>query len=264
MVGLEELICDSDEGYAAKAIELAGNPVERQRIREHLLELSRAPVPVYFDMPVFASRVGGALERLCRHNQDRYSRLATDAASLRETIEEGARRLIGTRLELNALTGAGIMRLLVDPYFDSPPAERFLSIETPGENFEALESIPSPDAGPELVLVGLAANRLPASTEAVNTALARMAGRGFGAIILLCEENEALSQSAWRYRLSALHVDRLPSFNAPEAAHEATPRMLTGWILFHPTRNPKLPLMLQSLLDCCDDPRRLYAWPSTS
>ena len=270
LVGLKELVCDSEPRYIAKAVELAGNATERQRIREHLQELARAPIPVYYDMPLFASRVGAAFERLYRQGHERYSRLAVDGAGLRSTLEATAGRLIGRRLELNALTGAGVVRLLVEPYFESPPAARFLNVDDPGNNFEALDSLNVEHGGPELALVGLGAHRLPASAAAIDAALARMGVRGYGAVIMLCTQDENLARSAWHQRLRRLCIDRLPPVDemtrlADDPANTdpaAANGEVTGCILFYPGHNPRLLLMLQSLLDCCDDPRRIWAPPA--
>jgi len=124
MVGLDALICDSEAQYIAKSIELAGDGAQRQRIREHLNQLAQAPVPVYYDTALFASRVGAAFERLHQQYQARYARLAADGAELRRTLEGTGRRTIGHNVELNALTDIGIVRLLIEPYFHAQPTDR--------------------------------------------------------------------------------------------------------------------------------------------
>ena len=122
MVGLEELSCDTDEQYVAKAIELANSAEDRQRIRDHLNALKQAEPPVYYDIKLFSSRVGTALESLYDQYHRRYAQLAADNAALRQSIEETAARLIGYRAELGALTDIGIVRLLIEPFFRTSPA----------------------------------------------------------------------------------------------------------------------------------------------
>jgi FkbM family methyltransferase len=124
MVGLEEQICNSEAGYVAKSIALAADGAERRRIHERLHELAQAPVPVYFDTPLFGLRVGAAFESLYRRYHSRYSRLAADGAALRRSLERSARRIIGGNLELNALTDLGIVNLLVEPYFRDQQIDR--------------------------------------------------------------------------------------------------------------------------------------------
>jgi FkbM family methyltransferase len=124
MVGLEELIAASESEYVAKSIALAQDPVERQRIRGHLQRLAQQPTPVYYDTRLFSSRVGESFERLFRQRSSRYAGLAADGVALRRAVEETARGVIGTRVEINALTDIGIVRLLVEPYFraqQTPP-----------------------------------------------------------------------------------------------------------------------------------------------
>ncbi len=122
MVGLEELSCDTEADYVSRAVSLANDPGERRRIREHLLKLKQAEVPVYYDTALFSSRVGAALERLHERHQRRYREIAAAPALLRASIEQSACSLIGERTDLNALTDIGIVRLLIGPYFQSLPA----------------------------------------------------------------------------------------------------------------------------------------------
>ena len=124
MVGLDELSCDSEAQYVAKAIALAANSGDRQRIRERLHQLAQTPVPVYYDTPLFASRVGTAFERLHHRYQNRYATLAADGAALRRSLERTAARVIGHNVELNALTDLGIVRLLIEPYFHALTIDR--------------------------------------------------------------------------------------------------------------------------------------------
>jgi FkbM family methyltransferase len=124
MVGLDELSCNSEAEYVAKSIALATNSGERRRIRERLHELAQATVPVYYDTPLFASRVGAAFERLFHRYQHRYTQLATDGAALRRSLEGTAARLIGQNAELNALTDLGLVRLLIEPYFHAQQIDR--------------------------------------------------------------------------------------------------------------------------------------------
>lgn len=124
MVGLEELSCDSDQAYVDKAIALANDPEERRRIREHLQALKQAEVPVYYDTKLFSTRVGTALEKLYTRHEQRQIQLSTDGATLRSAVEEAARKLISAGKELNALTDIGIVRHLIDPYFQSAHTDR--------------------------------------------------------------------------------------------------------------------------------------------
>jgi FkbM family methyltransferase len=121
MVGLDELSCDSDAEYIGMAIALANSAANRNRIREHLRTLKQETIPVYYDTPLFASRVGTALERLHEQYRSRYENLAADGVALRRAVEQTASRLIGQRPELNALTDIGIVHLLIEPYFSSLP-----------------------------------------------------------------------------------------------------------------------------------------------
>jgi FkbM family methyltransferase len=124
MVGLEELSCGSESQYIDRSIALARNPADRQRIRGHLQQLAQAAVPVYYDTPLFASRVGAAFERLYRQYQNRYALPAGDGVALRRSVEEVARRVVGRHVELNELTDIGTVRLLIEPYFQSQQSER--------------------------------------------------------------------------------------------------------------------------------------------
>ena len=124
MVGLEELSCDSDSDYMAKAIALANEPGERKRIREHLQTLKQADVPVYYDTKLFSTRVGTALQRLYEEHQKRSAELHADSSMLRTAIEATARKLIAESKELNALTDIGLVRLLIEPYFQSTPSDK--------------------------------------------------------------------------------------------------------------------------------------------
>ena len=117
MVGLHEQSCDSEAEYVAKSIALASDATERRRIHGRLHGLAQAMVPVYYDTPLFASRVGAAFESLNQRYHSRYSRLAADGAALRRSLERTAGRVIGRNVELNGLTDLGIVNLLIEPYF---------------------------------------------------------------------------------------------------------------------------------------------------
>jgi FkbM family methyltransferase len=124
MVGLEELSCETESEYVAKAVALAKDPAERVRIREHLRRLAGEAVPVYYDTALFSSRVGAALEGLYGKSYARYAALGCDGAALRRSLQDTASRVIGRNVEINALTDIGIVQLLVEPYFSSQPVDR--------------------------------------------------------------------------------------------------------------------------------------------
>jgi FkbM family methyltransferase len=116
--------CDSEAEYVAKSIALATDGTERRRIHERLQQLARAAVPVYYDTPLFASRVGAAFESLNQRYHSRYSRLAADGTALRRSLKRTAGRVIGRNVELNALTDLGIVNLLIEPYFRDQRIDR--------------------------------------------------------------------------------------------------------------------------------------------
>jgi len=124
MVGLDEQSCDSEAEYVAKSIALATDGTERRRIHGRLQQLARATVPVYYDTPLFASRVGAAFESLNQRYHSRYSRLAADGTALRRSLERTTGRVIGRNVELNALTDLGIVNLLIEPYFRDQRIDR--------------------------------------------------------------------------------------------------------------------------------------------
>jgi FkbM family methyltransferase len=124
MAGLDELCCDSEAEYVAKSIAMAAGGADRQRIRERLHHLAQSTVPVYYDTPLFASRVGAAFERLFDRYQNRYAQLASDGVALRRSLEATARRLIGHNVELNAVSDHGTVRLLIEPYFHARQIDR--------------------------------------------------------------------------------------------------------------------------------------------
>lgn len=64
MVGLDQLITDSEEAYIDLAVSLAGNAEYRQSVKQRLQLLAAGNPPPYFDTRLFASRVGAGFEAL--------------------------------------------------------------------------------------------------------------------------------------------------------------------------------------------------------
>jgi len=118
MVGLEELITGSEQEYIAAAISLANNPAHRQRISELLRKLRSMPLPPYFDIKVFSTRVGNALQDLHARYTSRYRTLgALDDATLTNRLQNLADSVVGANFEMNTLTDIGLIHALIKPYF---------------------------------------------------------------------------------------------------------------------------------------------------
>lgn len=118
MIGMPELITDSEEEYIVTAVSLANDPARRTRIRDHLLELKNAPTPPYFDTRTFSMRVGAALEQLNACYERRYHELrALDSTALDGRLQTLANSVVGVNFELNTLTDIGLVRALIEPYF---------------------------------------------------------------------------------------------------------------------------------------------------
>jgi FkbM family methyltransferase len=124
MMGLEELITDTEEHYVSTAVALAGDRPRRERLRSSLRTLGAREIPPWFDTALFSRRVGAAFENLYARYQSHYARLAFDGASLRAAVEKTARRVIGRNGELDELTDIGIVKILVHPFFRSQGVAR--------------------------------------------------------------------------------------------------------------------------------------------
>ncbi|MEI8255820.1 MAG: FkbM family methyltransferase, partial [Deltaproteobacteria bacterium] len=124
MVGLEELITDTEDDYVSLAVALAGDADRRATVRNKLRALGERETPIYQDTALFSARVGHALERLQGRYTARHSRLATDGAALRASLESLGRRLVGRNVELDELTDIGIVKILVEPFFRAQPTAR--------------------------------------------------------------------------------------------------------------------------------------------
>jgi FkbM family methyltransferase len=122
MVGLEELISDSEDGFVALAVDLATNPAKRECVRSALRVLGERRPPIYFDTAVFSHRVGEALRGLCERKRARYDRLArVPLANRRQALQRLADSVVGTNFELNQLTDIGLVTALIEPFFRSLP-----------------------------------------------------------------------------------------------------------------------------------------------
>ncbi len=118
MVGLNELICDSDDGYISSAIEIASNPVKRQQARTTLKSLQDTQPPLYFDTLGFSTKVGDALSSLHEQYLGRYRVLEeASSATLRQELQGLADSVAGHNFELNTLTDIGIVKVLIEPFF---------------------------------------------------------------------------------------------------------------------------------------------------
>jgi len=122
MVGLAELISDSEDSYIAAAIDLAADAGKRARLRADLLALSQASPPLYFDTTLFSQRVGDALAGIHARYCSRYARLAgLSRQDLRRELQVLADAVVGRNFELNQLTDVGIVTALVEPFFRALP-----------------------------------------------------------------------------------------------------------------------------------------------
>jgi FkbM family methyltransferase len=118
LVGLEQLICRSEDEYVATAVSLATNAPERARISTALRALAKRHPPVYFDTGLFASRVGKALESIYQRHLRRFSDLEAQSPAERiQVLQDLARSVVGKNIELNALTDTNIVTALIEPSF---------------------------------------------------------------------------------------------------------------------------------------------------
>jgi FkbM family methyltransferase len=118
MIGLDELVADSEQQFIAAAVSMAKDRPQRQRIRERLLALKNAPIPPYFDIQVFSTRVGTALQDLYERYTALYRGLVNMSdTALRQQLQDLANSVVGTNFELNTLTDMGIIHALIEPFF---------------------------------------------------------------------------------------------------------------------------------------------------
>lgn len=120
-VGLAHLATDSAAAYEEKAVQLARDPISRQRIRDRLLQLQRCDAPPpYLDTRAFSAKVGDALDGLFQEYMRRADRLRKmDGAALRLRGMELAAQLVGTHAALDKLGDEWIVRHLALPYLQS-------------------------------------------------------------------------------------------------------------------------------------------------
>lgn len=118
MALLDDLICVSEAQYISTAIDLATNPVRRQKIRSRLGEVYNQALPPYFDTRAFSAKVGSALIDIHEQFLARYRAVEAAGPSARRTqLQALADLVVNNNLELAALNDIGIIPSLIKPYF---------------------------------------------------------------------------------------------------------------------------------------------------
>ena len=125
MIGLNGLVCDSDESYITSAIEMASNSAKRQQVRTTLNALQDSQPPRYFDTHGFSAKVGDALASLHEQYLGRYRALEeSNPVALHRELQRLADSVAGRNIELNTLTDIGIVKILIEPLFRAQQGER--------------------------------------------------------------------------------------------------------------------------------------------
>lgn len=127
MVGIEEVICASEESYISTAIDLALNPARRERIRAALCAANARQPPPYFDTRLFSSNVGKALTDIHEQYLAPYHALRIASPEQRRiTLQNLADSVVSSSLELADLNDMGIVQSLIEPYFKQADSARRL------------------------------------------------------------------------------------------------------------------------------------------
>jgi FkbM family methyltransferase len=122
LLGLTELVCDSEDDYLQAAVRLAADPSERRRIRQILLDHGTASPPTYFDTADFSARVGQALQNLQAQQLAQAAEFAAQPADLqRQNLQILADAAIEQSQALRQMTDIGLIKQLIEPFFRALP-----------------------------------------------------------------------------------------------------------------------------------------------
>jgi len=360
MIGLDELICRTEDEYVTAAVAMATDVSERERIRDRLLSLAGQKPPVYFDTALFSRRLGDVLLRLQKRRREHYEGIARlPVAERRDRLRTLAHSLVGKNFELSQLTDTGIVDILIDPFFRSlgattmprrvvdvgacvgamslqliqrgwqaelfepdPDARSdllrniasvaarcrvhatavsdatidevsfhkssavgcsgfetspfsptktvikvpcttlakfcaehditaidFLKIDTEGFDFEVLEGHDLGAVATRLILVEYGTYFPRQTVDIINSAIARMADRGYYAVVFNYVEEGDFKQGDWRYRLAEMFIDE----PIPDLGRNAF-----GNILFYRSDDMDFHLTIFALLNICRRPTDVW------
>jgi len=125
----------------------------------------------------------------------------------------------------------------------------FLQIDTEGFDFDVLESHDFGVLQPRLIMVDFDRRFARQTLDIVNAAIARMAERGYGAIVFSYTEEGAVKEGARARRLTEIFVDaRIPELGRPAF----------GNILFYRQDDKDFLLAMFSLLNSCRRPAEVW------
>jgi FkbM family methyltransferase len=326
LLGLTGQVCDSEADYVQAAVRLAGDPDERRRLRQVLLDHGAASPVTYLDTADFSARVGEALQGLHAQQLQRSARFdALPAAQQRQSLQALADGAIAKGVALRQMTDNGLITQLIEPFFRSLPdrgprhvvdvgacygsmsvpllargwtadllepdpgaravlqrnmvrwprqarlhalaiAEGdadtvsfhqarshglsglsespfaataatltvactrlrhfypqndiarvdLLKIDAEGYDFDVLETHDFDAIQPRVVLVEYGTHFARQTLAAINSALARMAGRGYAAVIFNCTQDGDFARGQWVYRTTQVIIDApLPALEVP-------------------------------------------------
>ncbi len=124
MLGLDELVCPTEAAYVEMAIDMAGDPGARARVRDRLRAHGSAQPPTYLDTALFSARVGSALLALHGESQARQARFAALSAECRRSTLQGmADTAVAASAALRQIGDIGLVTQLIEPYFASLPED---------------------------------------------------------------------------------------------------------------------------------------------
>lgn len=125
----------------------------------------------------------------------------------------------------------------------------FLKIDAEGFDFDVLESHDLDAVATRLILVEYGTHFERQTLDIVNSAIARMAAHGYGAIVFNYMEEGDFKRGDWRYRLTEMFVDEpIPDLG----------RNMFGNILFYRSGDTDFVLTMFSLLNICRRPTEVW------
>lgn len=122
LLGLTELVCDTEDDYLQAAVRLVADSSERLRIRQILLDHGAASPATYFDTVDFSARVGQALQNLQAQQLRQAEEFAAQPADLqRQNLKILADAAIEQSQALHQMTDIGLIKQLIEPFFRALP-----------------------------------------------------------------------------------------------------------------------------------------------
>jgi FkbM family methyltransferase len=125
----------------------------------------------------------------------------------------------------------------------------FLKIDAEGFDFDVLETHDFDSLRPRLIMVEYGTHFPRQGVAMVNEAIARMAQRGYGALVFAYSDDGNFERADWNYRLTGIQVDR----EIDEVASDADGRPF-GNIIFYEYGDREFLLSFYALLETCMPP----------